>query len=106
MEQVVDAATVGDQQIEAPVQRRGNVGHGVVKKVDDLNVMPVPLQLLLKGQGGGPVAHAEFTGEDQDLHVRASFGSVRFRAGAARARAPVCQGQYTRPTFRIRGEKL
>lgn len=73
--EVEQPAATGHQQIEALIHGLGGVGHSLRHEVQHLHLRPGerPQQLLAQGLGGRPVAHAEFSGENQNIHGVPSF---------------------------------
>ena len=71
---IINPAAMGDQQGKALVPRLRGAGHGVINKVQhfDLRAGLLVLELLRQRLGGRPVAHAEFSCENQDFHVQPS----------------------------------
>ena len=66
---IKQAASPGDQQVEALIHGLGGVGHGVGDQVHHLrpHLRERPQELLPQGFRGGPVAHAKFSGEYEDV---------------------------------------
>ena len=75
---IVNPAAVGDQQGKALVPRLRGAGYGIINKVQhlDLRAGLLVLELLRQRLGGRPVAHAEFSCQDQDFHVQPSCHSA------------------------------
>ena len=79
--EVEQPAATGHQQVEALIHGLGGVGHGLRHEVQHLHLRPGerPQQLLAQGLGGRPVAHAEFSGENQNIHGVPSFSYISIK---------------------------
>ena len=65
---VVKDPAVGHQHVEPPVHGGGQLGVGIFKQIDNVGPVAVLGQLLPQRVGGGQMAHAEFSCQNQDVH--------------------------------------